>query len=58
MEKAPNKGRLSVIDGAGHYEMYDEPKYLDEAAEQIHDFFTEHLARLETELHRNKAALR
>ncbi|WIB00306.1 alpha/beta hydrolase [Curtobacterium sp. MCBA15_012] len=43
-EKAPNAKNFHVIDGAGHYEMYDEPKYVNEAVETLDVFFREHLA--------------
>lgn len=36
---APNPSNFHVIEGAGHYEMYDEPKYVDQAVEQIGSFF-------------------
>lgn len=40
---APHTGDLIVIDGAGHYEMYDEPRYVDEAVGHLAAFFHEHL---------------
>lgn len=43
-EIAPNAQSLHVVDGAGHYEMYDEPKYVDEAVRQIDAFFSEQIA--------------
>ncbi|OII27330.1 alpha/beta hydrolase [Frigoribacterium sp. MCBA15_019] len=43
-EKAPNAKNFHVIDGAGHYEMYDEPEYVNEAVETLDVFFREHLA--------------
>ncbi|RPE74753.1 hypothetical protein EDF28_3812 [Curtobacterium sp. PhB137] len=43
-EKAPNAVAFHVIDGAGHYELYDDPTYVDEAADTLDDFFREHLA--------------
>jgi fermentation-respiration switch protein FrsA (DUF1100 family) len=42
-EKAPNRQGLLVVDGAGHYEMYDEPAYVDQAVNQLDVFFGEHL---------------
>jgi fermentation-respiration switch protein FrsA (DUF1100 family) len=42
-EKAPNSQGLLVVDGAGHYEMYDEPAYVDQAVKQLDVFFAEHL---------------
>lgn len=43
-EKAPNAVAFHVIDGAGHYEMFDEPEYVDEAVGTLDVFFQEHLA--------------
>ncbi|WP_263090293.1 alpha/beta hydrolase [Curtobacterium sp. RIT-PI-V] len=43
-EKAPNAVGFHVVDGAGHYELYDDPKYVDEAADTLDAFFQEHLA--------------
>lgn len=40
---APHAADVLVIDGAGHYEMYDEPAYVDEAVERLAAFFHEHL---------------
>ncbi|KAA9154505.1 alpha/beta hydrolase [Amycolatopsis acidicola] len=40
---APNPVDLMVIDGAGHYEMYDEPEYVDAAVERLTDFYTNNL---------------
>lgn len=40
---APNPIDLLVIDGAGHYEMYDEPRYVDQAVERLVDFYRQHL---------------
>ncbi len=34
---------LLVVEGAGHYEMYDEPAYVDQAIERLTAFFTEYL---------------
>ncbi|SFS46548.1 alpha/beta hydrolase [Saccharopolyspora flava] len=42
-ELAPNPVDLMVIDGAGHYEMYDEPRYVDPAVERLAAFFSTHL---------------
>jgi uncharacterized protein len=41
---APNTEDLIVIEGAGHYELYDEPRYVDQAAGHLARFFHEHLA--------------
>lgn len=40
---APNPVDLMVVDGAGHYEMYDEPVYVDRAVERLTDFYRAHL---------------
>ncbi|MFE2941874.1 alpha/beta hydrolase [Streptomyces sp. NPDC059255] len=40
---APNPVDLMVIDGAGHYEMYDEPAYVDAAVERLTDFYVDNL---------------
>jgi fermentation-respiration switch protein FrsA (DUF1100 family) len=32
------------VEGAGHYEMYHKPVYVDQAVEQLKTFFTKHLA--------------
>lgn len=40
---APNPVDLMVIDGAGHYEMYDEPKYVDAAVDRLVDFYSNNL---------------
>ena len=42
-ELAPNPIDLMVIDGAGHYEMYDEPAYVDAAVERLTDFYVNNL---------------
>lgn len=42
---APNPVDLLVVEGAGHYEMYDEPHYVDQAIQRLTAFFTDHLAR-------------
>lgn len=42
-ELAPNPVDLMVVDGAGHYEMYDVPEYVDAATERLAAFYTEHL---------------
>lgn len=43
-ERAANPKDFLVVDGAGHYEMYDEPQYVDQAVERLDLFYTEHLA--------------
>lgn len=40
---APNPVDLLVIDGAGHYEMYDEPEYVDAAVEWLVSFYSNNL---------------
>jgi hypothetical protein len=40
---APNPVDLLVIEEAGHYEMYDEPRYLDQATDRLAAFYTTHL---------------
>jgi fermentation-respiration switch protein FrsA (DUF1100 family) len=43
-QMAPNPIDLMVVDGAGHYEMYDVPEYVDRAVDRLASFFGEHLA--------------
>lgn len=43
-ELAPNPVDLMIIEGAGHYEMYDVPEYVDQAVDRLADFYHEHLA--------------
>ncbi|MFD2026335.1 alpha/beta hydrolase [Promicromonospora aerolata] len=40
---APDPVDLMVIEGAGHYEMYDEPEYVDAAVERLAAFYSERL---------------
>ncbi len=40
---APNPVDLMVIEGAGHYEMYDEPEYVDAAVDRLADFYSDNL---------------
>jgi fermentation-respiration switch protein FrsA (DUF1100 family) len=40
---APNPVDLMVIDGAGHYEMYDVPEYVDVAVDRLAAFYSDHL---------------
>lgn len=42
-ELAPNPVDLMVIDGAGHYEMYDVPEYVDAAVDRLAAFYSDHL---------------
>lgn len=41
---APNGVDLMVVEGAGHYEMYDVPEYVDQAVDRLAAFYDEHLA--------------
>jgi fermentation-respiration switch protein FrsA (DUF1100 family) len=40
---APNPVDLMVIESAGHYEMYDEPEYVDAAVDRLADFYSDNL---------------
>lgn len=40
---APNPVDLMVIEGAGHYEMYDVPEYVDAAVERLAGFYADNL---------------
>ncbi|WP_197379812.1 alpha/beta hydrolase [Mycolicibacterium mengxianglii] len=40
---APNADDLMVIDGAGHYEMYDVPEYVDAAVDRLVEFYSRNL---------------
>lgn len=40
---APNPVDLMVIEAAGHYEMYDEPEYVDAAVDRLADFYSDNL---------------
>ncbi|WP_285104498.1 alpha/beta hydrolase [Promicromonospora sp. MEB111] len=40
---APNPVDLMVVEGAGHYEMYDVPEYVDAAVDRLAGFYTDHL---------------
>lgn len=40
---APNPVDLMIVQGAGHYEMYDVPEYVDQAVDRLADFYREHL---------------
>ena len=42
-EAAPNAHDVLVLDGAGHYDLYDDPTYVDPAVRQLGTFFTDHL---------------
>ncbi|MEH3155532.1 MAG: alpha/beta hydrolase [Gordonia paraffinivorans] len=43
-ELAPNKDAFVVVEGAGHYEMYDEPRFVDPTVARLADFFSRHLS--------------
>lgn len=40
---APNAVDLMVVEGAGHYEMYDVPEYVDQAVDRLASFYDEYL---------------
>jgi fermentation-respiration switch protein FrsA (DUF1100 family) len=40
---APNPVDLMVIEEAGHYELYDEPEYVDAAVNRLADFYSDTL---------------
>ncbi len=42
-ERARNKQDFFVIDGAGHYDMYDKPEYVDQAVGKLEAFYKEFL---------------
>lgn len=42
-EQARNKKDFFVVDGAGHYDMYDKPQYVDQAIERLEIFYKEYL---------------
>ena len=42
-ELAPNPVDLFVVEGAGHYEMYDEPRYVEQAVERLATFYRHQL---------------
>ncbi|MDI5976092.1 alpha/beta hydrolase [Amycolatopsis magusensis] len=42
-ELAPDPVDLMVIERAGHYEMYDEPEYVDAAVNRLADFYSDRL---------------
>ena len=44
-ERARNKRDLLVIDGAGHYDLYDKPQYVDQAVDQLAAFYQDTLQR-------------
>ena len=42
--RAPNAEDFFVVEGAGHYEMYDKEPYVGQAVERLAPFFNKHLA--------------
>jgi fermentation-respiration switch protein FrsA (DUF1100 family) len=42
--KATSEKDLLVIDGAGHYDLYDRPEYVQQAVERLVTFYDAHLA--------------
>jgi hypothetical protein len=42
-ERANNRHGFHVVEGAGHYDMYDKPPYVDEAVEKLGEFFEQRL---------------
>ena len=42
-ELAPNPVDLMIVEGAGHYEMYDVAEYVDQAVDRLAEFYQEHL---------------
>ncbi|MDG4665184.1 alpha/beta hydrolase [Mycobacterium sp. 236(2023)] len=40
---APNPIDLMIVEGAGHYDMYDVPQYVDQAVDRLADFYRRHL---------------
>ena len=40
---APNPIDLMIVEGAGHYDMYDFPQYVDQAVDRLADFYRRHL---------------
>ncbi|MBK1787538.1 alpha/beta hydrolase [Prauserella cavernicola] len=42
-KRAPNPVDLHIVEGAGHYEMYDVPEYIEQAMSRLVPFYREHL---------------
>lgn len=42
-ELAHNPVDLLVVEGAGHYEMYEEPRYVSQAIERLTAFYRKYL---------------
>ena len=43
-EQARNKVDFFVVNGAGHYDMYDKPEYVDQAVERLEGFYKDYLS--------------
>ena len=43
-ERANNRHSFHVVQGAGHYDMYDKSPYIDEAVEKLGEFFNQTLS--------------
>lgn len=43
-ERAPTQKDFYVIEGAGHYDLYHVPAYVDQAVDRLASFYTAHLA--------------
>jgi len=43
-ERANNRHGFHVVEGAGHYDMYDKSPYVDEAVEKLDEFFKQYLS--------------
>jgi len=42
-ERAPGGEDLLVVEGAGHYDLYDKDEYVDQAVERLDGFYRKHL---------------
>ena len=42
-ERATSKKEFFVVEGAGHYDLYDKDEYVDQAVERLDGFYTEYL---------------
>ena len=42
-ERAPGKKDFFVIDGAGHYDLYDKDEYVDQAVDRLDSFYKQYL---------------
>lgn len=42
-ERARDKEEIFLVEGAGHYDMYDTPDYVRQAADRLGDFYRRHL---------------